>query len=124
MSKVSFTFAGSLRDLTKVMKELFKDPNALVLSVEGCYESKDSDLMGVLSMRAFTFLNGGINRNALHQRMEAVVKHVKAREKIQAIKLVREAGCGLQEAKDVVEHVVEPAVFGNVVCRQPTLVEE
>lgn len=103
--KLEVEYEGNLQGLIEFLENTFKEPNALVLKVSvGSTKGpspREALVRGLLKKweRSDERIEAAFLAN-----LDAIFAHMKADQKISAIKQLREAtGTGLKEAKDAVE---------------------
>lgn len=118
-AKITIEFSGSLQEFIGFVENTFKDPVMLTVHASAEYDAvknqtatKLYDLAVSLYKACFRYdltgqdlaIRDNIQFLNLLNAMPEIIRHVKAGNKINAIKDVRQAvNCGLKEAKDAIE---------------------
>lgn len=115
---LTFKYEGNLQGLIETLEATFKDPSNFRLSVSFSTESNSKPTPQEALVSKILKMPGAMlyTKDRLTELMPEIIKAVKGGQKIHAIKLVREATeCGLKEAKDAVEQIIDPAVSSGTV---------
>ena len=105
-TKLEVEYEGNLPGLIEFLESTFKEPNALVLKVSVTATKGPSPREALVRELLSTWKRSDEPRveAAFLAHLDTIFAHMKADQKINAIKQVREVtGTGLKEAKDAVE---------------------
>lgn len=106
---VSVEFEGTFAELAAYLEATFKDPGSLALKVTGCVgtgrDPNEDSLVNAIARHT----SAAWAKDAIVAALPSIVGYCQANRKIEAIKAMRNAtSCGLKEAKEAVEQIVEP----------------